>query len=103
MFLTDVSMFNIWRDSKCMGWWTDVDLKKRKKKKNFYYRRNNQCNTFYALLLPSARCVQTSESEILEVSQGFTQWSGFLGLLGQKMLLVMMLLYFIRIFSTLSG
>lgn len=80
-----------------MGWWTDVDLKK--KKKTFYYRRNNQCNTFYALLLPSARCVQISESEILEVSQGFTQWSGFLGLLGQKMPLVMMLLYFIRIFS----
>ena len=102
MFLTDVTMFNFWMDLKCMGWWTDVDLKK-KKKKNFYYRRNNQCNTFYILLLPSTRCVQISESEILEVSQGFTQWSGFLGLLGQKMPLVMMLLYFIRIFSKLNG
>ena len=36
MFLTDVSMFNIWRDSKCMGWWTDVDLKKKKKKKKTF-------------------------------------------------------------------
>ena len=30
MFLTDVTMFNIWVDLKCMGWWTDVDLKKNK-------------------------------------------------------------------------
>lgn len=44
MFLTDVSMFNIWTDSKCMGWWTYVDLKK--KKKQLYYRKNNQRNTF---------------------------------------------------------
>lgn len=29
MFLTDVTMFNIWMDFKCMGWWTDVDLKKK--------------------------------------------------------------------------
>ena len=32
MFLTDVTMFNIWMNLKCMGWWTDVDLKKKKTK-----------------------------------------------------------------------